>query len=1386
MPDTLPEVENAAPPRQRWWWWLVAALLALVGLIVIAAAIVDTGIGHRIVTDRIAAFRPASGLRFRIGRIDGSLYGTATLVDVRVYDSHGLILSVPRARLDWRPLAWFDNRLSITSLDIPRARLAKLPQLTPTGRRGPILPGFDIHIGRLAVNHLAVAKTVTGVERQGSLLGHVDVHAGRAIVTIDASVQGSDRLRLALDAQPDRDRFDVDLHARGAAHGVLAQVSGLPGPIALDVGGVGSWTHWEGRATADIGKAHVFDLALTNSSGRYALSGIVAPASVTHGKLQRLTSPRVRVAGSATLAHRRLDGSLSLHSAALAVDSTGTIDLAANAYRNVRINARLLRPSALFPNMTGRNIELRAILDGGFGAANFDYRLVGERVAFDNTGFNGVHAAGSGHFSRAPVIVPITLTAAEVTGVGDVAGGILRNLRLNGALHVTTRELTGTGLDVRSDKLNGKIDLLVDLRTGRYQVGLSGGLHRYLVPGFGVVDVSSRLEAVPGPGGHGTRIVGAGTAQVVRLDNAFFRSLAGGLPKIVTGLERTPDGILLFHRLVLTGPDIRITGEGFRRHDGTFHFEGTGEQRTYGPLTIKLDGKIDHPTLDLHFTSPNRTLGLGDVQAHLDPDPQGFAFQAAGKSRLGPFAARGAILLPPGRQGTIAIAALDVTGTRAAGNLAIVDGGFDGKLDVAGGGISGQLLFRPISGVQRIEAHLDFDHASLRDMATVAKAHLDLATMLNPGGTILQASVKGFGLRHGAMTLARFNGSANLNANTGEIKAEIAGSRGRAFDVETDTQISNDSYRVMAQGTIDRRPLRLETPAILSREGDGWRLEPTQLSFAGGEAKIAGHFSPAGEAINATLDKMPLSILDIGFPGLGLGGTAYGTLSYASHGDASPTGKIDMTIRGLTRSGLVLSSRPVDVGLAGVLQPSKAAVRAVAASGGQTIGRAQMLLSPLGTGDIVNRLEHAPLFAQIRYNGPADTLWRLTGVELFDLSGPAQIAADATGTLADPRIRGRVASSNARIESAITGTVLTNVQASGSFSGSKLVIDRFAADAGKGGHVTGIGSFDFAGAHGVGLGLKINADNAVLINRDDIGATVTGPLAFQSDGSGGLISGNVRLVKSRYRLGQATAATAVPQLDITEINLPGGGEEDETPAKPWRLKIHARAPNSLIVSGLGLDSEWSATLDLSGQPDNPAITGQAKLVRGNYEFAGREFEIDRGVIRFSGEVPANPALDISANADETGLSATIHVTGAAQKPEISFTSTPALPEDELLSRLLFGTSITNLSAPEALQLAAAVSALQNGGTGLNPINAVRKAVGLDRLRILPADPQTGAGTSVAAGKYITRRFYAEIVTDGAGYSATQVEFQVTRWLSLLSSISTLGRESVNVRVSKDY
>ena len=65
---------------------------------------------------------------------------------------------------------------------------------------------------------------------------------------------------------------------------------------------------------------------------------------------------------------------------------------------------------------------------------------------------------------------------------------------------------------------------------------------------------------------------------------SFFRELTGGLPRLETRLERTPDGILHFSDLQLYSPKLRLSGGGIRRKDGTFHIEARGRQATYGAL----------------------------------------------------------------------------------------------------------------------------------------------------------------------------------------------------------------------------------------------------------------------------------------------------------------------------------------------------------------------------------------------------------------------------------------------------------------------------------------------------------------------------------------------------------------------------------------------------------------------------------------------------------------------------------------------------------------------------------------------------------------------------------------------------------------------------------
>jgi translocation and assembly module TamB len=1361
---------------------LLALFIALLFLLAGLLVLLDSAPGHRFIIDQLGRMETASGLRIRIGRIDGSIFGKSQLRNVSVADSRGVFLTSPNIKLDWTPGAWLDNKLHVDSLTAERVSLIRLPKLKPTTQKGPILPGFDIHIGELRIDRLDIGAQVGGKARSGSVRGKADVNHGRALVELAAVLNnGGDRIAVHLDAEPDRNRFDMFTRVIAPADGLVPALIGTKRAMNLTIGGKGSWTRWRGTAALDLSGRPTARLALGVDSGRYRLQGQWAPAQFLTGKFQRLTYPVVTIRGDATLNERLLHGQLSVSSPELRAVAKGALDLGANRYRGMRLGIDLLTPPALFKNMTGRSVRMVWTLDGPMATADYSYRLTSDFVQFDDTGFTGLHAEGRGKLTPWPMRVPIRLAAKAITGVGDVAGAMLANPQIEGWLSITPKLVRGDDLGLTSAKWNGKLSVLIDLVTGRFDVLLSGAMKRYLIPGLGIVDVVTDLHVVPGPNNQGSHVVGTAKAWVRRLDNSFFQSLTGGLPSLTTNLERGHDGIVHFTNLQIFSPKLRLSGAGQRFRDGTFHIDATGRQAKYGPVRLVLDGHIDRPKLNIFLPRPNDTLGLSNMHLMLDPTPAGYNYRANGGSRLGPFTSAGQILMPHQAPTVIAIASLDAGGAHASGNLRSDPGGFTGRLTLANGTLGGTLDFSPAGQAQRIDVHVTASNAVFPSAFSVRTGRADGIIILADDRTTVEGSVDARGLSSGAVVLARLTANARLINGAGQVRAAFAGRRGAAFAFSTLADVSPDRIRLTGSGRVDREPLVLRQAAVLTRSGDGWTLAPTSISFAGGSATVSGRSGSAPE-VHAQLGAMPLDVLDLFWPNLNLSGSATGRLDYAWK--SNRTGRLDLKVRGLSRAGLVLASKPIDVAIAALVSGNQAGLRAVAASDGAIVGRAQARFAPLGNGALVAELMNAPLFAQLRYQGPADTLWRLTGSEVIDMSGPLAVGADITGRFADPQIRGSLRTANGRLESQVTGMVIDHVASQARFSGAQLIFSQITGQTVNGGSISGSGAVTFSGGKTL-LNLSFNAKQALLLNRDDVAARVTGPLTLKSDANGGTISGDLHLDKGRFQLGRATAAAAVPQINVRETGLDEEDVIEPAALHPWKLNLKL-AGSELQVTGLGINSRWTTNLQIGGLADEPRFSGRADLVQGSYDFAGRIFRLDRGVIRFRNESPPDPLLDIHAVADVQSLNASVTVAGTGLRPEITFASSPPMPQDELLSRILFGTSITNLSAPEAIQLASAVAALQSGSGSLDPINALRRAIGLDRLRVVSADVATGQKTAIGAGKYITRKLFVEVVTDGQGYSATQVEYQVTRWLSLLSTVSTIGRSSASVRVSKDY
>ncbi len=454
----------------------------------------------------------------------------------------------------------------------------------------------------------------------------------------------------------------------------------------------------------------------------------------------------------------------------------------------------------------------------------------------------------------------------------------------------------------------------------------------------------------------------------------------------------------------------------------------------------------------------------------------------------------------------------------------------------------------------------------------------------------------------------------------------------------------------------------------------------------------------------------------------------------------------------------------------------------------------QIDLTPLPPGNAswTERLLAAPLSGGIRYNGPADTLFSLAALADQSLEGNIGVAADFSGRVQTPRLTGVVRANDLIYENDVYGTRLTKLRVRGLFTNDQLEVTELSAVAGKG-TVTGKGFVNLSSEKGFPLQLDLDLNDARVARSELISTTATGQISVTNTPDGdALISGTLRLPETRFKIIRQGAAS-VATLSGIRRKVPTGrarvsGDADPISSLPsnWKLDIKLAASDELYVSGMGLESEWGADLRVTGTSNAPRIAGEMELVRGTLGFAGRSFELESGRISFNGGPATNPSLRIAAASEVDGTTVRVNIRGTGQNPDISFSSTPALPQDEIMARILFGNSIGELSAIQAVQLAASLNNLRGGSGGLNPLSVLQSATGLSRLRILDADQTAGREMAVAFGQYITNDVYVEIVTDARGYTATQLEISLTPALSVLSQIGTTGTSNVNVRYKKDY
>ncbi len=404
------------------------------------------------------------------------------------------------------------------------------------------------------------------------------------------------------------------------------------------------------------------------------------------------------------------------------------------------------------------------------------------------------------------------------------------------------------------------------------------------------------------------------------------------------------------------------------------------------------------------------------------------------------------------------------------------------------------------------------------------------------------------------------------------------------------------------------------------------------------------------------------------------------------------------------------------------------------------------------------------------------------------VEGQLQLALRAGGTLGQPVLGGRATLAGGSYRNPVLGVRISDIAGSITGQGTRLVVERLAGRTAGGGTIALQGAVDL-GAPGLPTDLQLIARNARPAVSDLVTATFDADLDLEGPvfGQGAALTGEVRIQRAEIRIPNSLPAS-VPVLENVRVRgapppgaiLPKGAEAPAEPGAaapglpPIRLDVAVTAPGRIFVRGRGADVELGGDVRVRGTLAEPVPQGGLTLRRGVLSVLARRLAFDRGSIDFDAGTLV-PQLNLTAQSQAGETSITIAIQGPVTAPEVTFSSSPELPQDEVLARLLFDRPTSRLSPFEIAQIAEALAQLTGIGGGGAALDRVRGALGLDRLGIAGGGGEgaQGSGVAVEAGRYVAPGVYLG-VRQGVqgGQTGVGVEVELTPRLRLEGQTAT--------------
>jgi translocation and assembly module TamB len=1342
-----------------------------------------------------------------------------------------------------------------------------------------------LHVDRLELGPallgepVALALAASGTLGGGSAAADLDIHR------IDGAT-GEARLHLALSGEPLHLALAGEVAEPSGR--LLAGLLGRGSlPLTLHLAGDGPLADWHGQLSATAGDAAKIDgdFRIARDGGYRASAQLQAHiAALLPPNLQPLFAGDTQLSTTAHIADDRVTlDALNLAAAAGTVAASGkwaraddgiggqaTIDLPALAALKPLIGSDIGGAAKAELSLAGTLAAptARVTLDGS------DLAYAGNRVAQTGATID-LHAVGDPRVAATPIDVAasgrvsgLTLAAAAVPGrLGDAIDWRVAARLDRQDMHVAVSELSinaaGNALTAHGDFAGGTVAGAAHLDLPDVAAFAGETLHGAL---------ALDLDAHAAADGAAAATLN-GTLRRAGDSKSPAEALLGNETTLAADVERQADGALAARNVTVKAANGALSGQGSRAADGRLagdiHLElprlAAIDARLAGSASLDttVSGTADDPALNAVLRGNKLAFGtthLDDLEARLDgaglKQPAG---KLAAKFTIEHLDGTAAVeaTLSPGDTLRLSKIRLDAAGTKLDGALTyrLADGTIDGTLSgtapdlkpwsaLAGTPVAGSATMKAtLGGGKRQTADVALDGKDLAWGATPATVErLRLTAQLSDllGKPQGRAELALDNAKSGSTAIAqlRLTGRSDRPGRFALDSSLRGTAAGAPLDLATSASVTLDGNKAELRltklaGTFGDQPLVLRRPFALSRRGGDLALADLDLGIGGGSLGGAGAIKGNALSLHLLAHSLPVGL----FAALGGQPDVTGVLGFEvtlsgtrvrPQGDVivdaeqlrfAAAGRPDLPPLGLVASA---SWRGDRVELKGRL----------AGPQNDAIGFAGAVPLVLNAKTLAPSLPPKGALAfHVEGGGELANLVDLLPIGEDRLAGKLTVDVSVGGTVASPDASGQLSLRNGRYESLSYGTILAGVSFDLVGNRDRLVLQRFAATDGDKGNLALAGAVNLAAAAGPTFDVNGQIKSFHAVRRDEANATASGDVRLTGTVTAPSFAAKLRIDGAELRVPERLPQSVQP-IEVVQINSATGqvlsAPDEEQKAKHLvvvALGVTVDLPGQVFVRGRGLDSEWRGRIALNGTSAAPLLTGKLEMVRGTFDFLGKTANLTKGTITFLGGTKIDPAIDIEARVASTDVTAIVKISGTATQPKIALSSQPELPQDEILSRVLFGTSISQISAAQGLEIAQAAAALATGG-GPGVLDKIRAGLGLDRLSfgssstsnspfnnvpslasqpgIPGSQPSTGVGTSplpvgaggaspsagaaaVSAGKYVASGVYVG-VTQGitSGSSSVDVQIDVSKHITVDTTAGQISGAGIGVDWKLDY